>query len=1146
MRSEFGARLRLAGPVESVCDGQLEVFRWSLSVDAGDAADLAIEVGRSYVSDQALLATPAASLGSKVPAAPNVRKGDFGELVAMGIYSARMGAMVPYRKLLLKPVAGATVQGPDTVTVTITPGEDVDPVVVEAKYRTSGQPSHVLPAIQSSVGVLTEEYLVSAWAAGAELMLAHPDHLRHFAFTAAQHLGRLLDPGAALPPHRRHAVAVVGIDKLTKAKIEEYWTGAPPVSVLHVVVVENLDAVRDQIFDAAAKLTYADLTAGAADLLDVGSKAGVAGLISRDAPDRLASGLGPHPLSGVVEASLWYLADEDGVAKARADAVAKNSDPDVRGLAQLLTGALSGAVKTLSGRELEEFAKVAREVVDLRVEPEVLRQAALGLSLEDALTQAARHVAAALLHRLERHPATMTRAQGATGTNVQHVVENMRRFGKHAFWPSQAAAVQGGLFDAQQMSLAIQMPTSAGKTTLMQLVTAHTLDEDPSGVVAVLAPTKALIGQLYRDLKEGLPDDVEVRSSQGGLDYDTDLPSSAAVLSGPGVAILTPERFDLDWRRAVTEDGVDLDDIKLLVVDEAQHVNNGLRGATLEMVIAKALRRGIRVVLLASQFGDVTAIADWIGGAAVESGWRPAWLERHVYIRGLPAENPNRARTGYLWPEGADPVKVLDLKPSEKSKGAGCIRERRYEAAGLVARFEHEGLVVVFTDQKRYAAALLDAVMDALPQTQPTAAKLDELADRIEKLHPNEAAQLRSGFGLHHADVPRVVRQAIESAARIEGGLLRCIVCTPTLLEGVDFPTRTVIAVHPPRNAGRPDIARLRNLEGRAGRAGKFVSGRLVVQTSDHEQAHKWRRAMREKLPATETALTSALRVLATHLPQSLTTEAKDVLDAVTIEALAESAAVTGDLRAAVEKVLQRTFWSATSAPSMQDHAVDRASGYVALVAQQVPDPALRNAIYRSGLKLQGCLNLSGAIELKLDRIVELLRDPDTEDGDLDKVLHWLVHQCVTHLDELADLRDVPSRQLRDALSGWMTGRSEDDLLADHPEAWSAVKPRHLETLILWALTGAFEIVAALADDLRVRELAHQRLQPVRIRYGVPDAQLCDLVRAGFDRVDVARVAAELAQEPPAVDSWAQGPLVWAVGARLEREQAQKLATVPE
>ena len=78
-------------------------------------------------------------------------------------------------------------------------------------------------------------------------------------------------------------------------------------------------------------------------------------------------------------------------------------------------------------------------------------------------------------------------------------------------------------------------------------------------------------------------------------------------------------------------------------------MDNGPRGATLELLIAKALRRGIRVVLLASQFSNVAAIANWVNGDALESDWRPAWLERHVFIRGLP---------GHLGDDGPDGVPV--------------------------------------------------------------------------------------------------------------------------------------------------------------------------------------------------------------------------------------------------------------------------------------------------------------------------------------------------------------------------------------------------------------------------------------------------------------------------------------------------------
>jgi superfamily II DNA/RNA helicase len=1146
MTTEFGALLRAAGAPERACDGQLTVHRWTLSVALDNIPALAVAVGRAYVTEQARLAYPNARVGNRVPRDDNVRKGDFGEMVAMGIYSTRMGRTVPYSKLqMAKPVANATTQGPDTVCLTITQGEDVEAVVVEAKCRLVGRPSAVLGPIEQSSKVVTEQYLVEAWSAGVQLMLAHPDHARQFALSAAQHLGRLIDPDAPLPSHLRHAVAVVGEDRLPLSKIEERWPGAPPVTELHVVTVPDLDATRNRIFDAAAELAYSDLTGGASTLVAPGMKPGVSGLISRDMPTQLVDTAAAEPLRDILEASLWYLADEDGLGRARASMVASHEDPDVRGLAELLTGALGGAGRTLHGRPLADFAVAAREAVDLRTSPDRLKEVLAAATVDPAVRHAAQHVAAALIHRLDRHPQTMTEAKGATGAAVQHVVAQMRRFGRHAFWPSQAAAVRGGLLDPGQRSLAIKMPTSAGKTILVQLVAADTLDRHPDGVVAVLAPTRALVSQLYRDLRDGLPSDVAVRSSQGGLDYDTDLPSSGGVLDGPGVAVVTPERFDLDWRRAMTDDGgVELDDIKLLVVDEAQHIDNGTRGATLELLIAKALRRGIRVVLLASQFSDVQAIANWVNGEALESDWRPAWLERHVYIRGLPGTSATKARVGYLWPEGADPVEVFALKPSEKSKGEGWIRDRRHETTGLVDKWTSEGLVVVFTANKAYAQGLFDTIYQGTVQLGPPREALSELADSIEALHPAEAAALRNGFGLHHADVPRAVRQAIESAARREGGLLRCIVCTPTLLEGVDFPTRTVIAAYPPRTPyHQPDIARLRNLEGRAGRAGKFVSGRLVVMTSDHDQARQWRRAMRQALPPTETALTAALKEMQSRAPEHMTDDTKAIIDVITIEALAESAAVDGDLRKALEEALQRTFWSATSAPQVQATTVSAGTGYAARVALRVPDPDIRAAVYRSGLRLDGVLALRDAIAAELDTVVTVLRSDPPDQLAQDGLLYWLIDKCVANLEELESLRAVEPKQLTEALQAWVEGKSEDELARDHAEAWSALTARHIEVLLVWALTGSFELIAALAHDLPLREVAHRRLGPSRLRYGVPYAELCALVRDGAERVDVARLAEEYLAEQ-STSGFAFVPLNIGVEVRLQEEAMARAAAV--
>lgn len=1138
----FGARLRLALPPQSTCEGQLTVYRWNFEVPAEAWDSLAVAVGRAYVSDSMMLAYPQARVRDKVPLSGTTRRGDFGELVTMGIYSTRMAREVPFSKLqLAKPVADATVQGPDSLCVTVVQGEELEPVIVEAKWRADGTSSAVLGAIEKSVAGITEDYCAQGWASGVQLLHTHPDFKRVFAFTAAQHLGRLTDPDSHLPPHKRHAVAAVPEDRVTTRAIVERWGDAPPVSELHVVTIEGGQDTIDRIFNAAAQLTYGHLGHGIADLLAGDGKPGVSGFLSPDVASKASVRSPITPMHTVLESSLWYLADEDGIALARARVAVEELDPDVRGLAQLLTGALSGARRTLRGRPLQNFAESAGRVLDLADSSGALNEvlnATQGLSPD--VLEAAQHVAAALAHRLDRHPQTMTQAQGATGDVVAHVVAQMRRFGRHALWPSQADALRGGLLDPGQRSLAIKMPTSAGKTLLMQLVVADTMDRHPEGAVVVVAPTRALVGQLYQDLRKSLPSEVSVRSAHGGLDYDTALPSSGGAVEGHGVSVMTPERLDLDWRRAATgDDDVDLDDLRLLVVDEAQNMTGVGRGATLERLIAKALKRGVRVVLLASQFTDTKAIAQWVNGKALESTWRPAWLERFVYTRGQMGTKSTTARMGFLWSEGAEPNPIFELKPSSRSKGAGCIRKRPHEAAALVNTFGTDGLVIVFTEQKRYGPKLLEAIQAQTTHYGPPKRELAELADSIAPNHPLEAEALRNGFGLHHGDVHPDVRQAIESAARKSGGLLRCIVCTPTLLEGVDFPARTVIAAYPPlSDAGRPDVARLRNLEGRAGRAGRFTSGRLIVMTNDHDQARKWRRAMRLNLPPTETALTQALRELQARAPDQMLPANRKTIDAVTIEALAEAATVDGDLRRSLEHALERTFWFSTTPPgNSREDALARGAKYAASLGQMIPDSAMRAAMYRSGLELNGCLALRDMLALRLDTIVATLRQEPSDRDRNTQLLLQLVLACSSTVDELGGLRDVDFESLRHALELWIAGEDESRIILLHPETWDAVQPRYLESLLMWAVTGAIEIVAALAGDPDLRDLAHARLEPARLRYGIFDATLCPLIREGADRVHVARVANALLREPPLLVGLVPMPLLWGVERQLEAEQ---------
>lgn len=825
----LGAYFRALGSGPAMaCDGRVRVWTWRLAVERpGIIPALGLALAAAHVPSELRMRHPQADVAPHLAASGStVRKGDFGEFLTAALYSGRMGKIVPFEKLSTKPVGGATQQGTDVLTLTPVPGSAPDAVVVEVKTRpTISSPKANLDEIATSLGRVTDVYLESAWRTAVRVMESHPDHRQAYALPAAISLAKLDSPTEPGPDHTRNAVIVTGKASLTAVKVTKYWGSAPPVTDLHLIEVPDVVNVMNEVYDHAAKLTYGDVDHDVpAFLSGLGLQPGVNAMVSSTVPQETAALGWRGPMLGVIEVALWMLAGWDGMATARAaQLAARSTDLGAVGLAELLAGNTTRArsalepahpflpLVTSAGRlwartaTLSEFQQQARTLSDQ-----------LGDSEEAA---AVTYVASAIGYRYPRHPAIVIEAAGATGAHVQRVITRFQGLGRRALWPSQAEAVAGGLLDCGHPSLAIKMPTSAGKTLLIELAVADALDADASAVAAVVAPTRALVGQLAASLRRVLPA-AQVHSSHGGLDFDTEDLSGPGILDDPGVVVLTPERLDLEWRRATSGGGASITALRLLVIDEAHLLAATHRGPRLELLIARALRAGVRVILVSSQFPDTEVLATWLDGRSIESDWGPTWLHRQVYAR-----SADRTQ-GKLTDETGCTVSVLSLAP--RGTGDGCPPERREEAAALAELAHRDGLVVVFSDQRRYMDKLSEAVRKRFGQLPLSADPA--LVDRIEPLrniYPAHWAMLRAGVGVHHAQVPPTVRHVVEQCAR--KGLLRCVVCTPTLLEGVDFPTKTVICAYPPEAKGKPQVGRLRNLAGRAGRGGLFTSGSLIV-----------------------------------------------------------------------------------------------------------------------------------------------------------------------------------------------------------------------------------------------------------------------------------------------------------------------------
>jgi hypothetical protein len=71
-------------------------------------------------------------------------------------------------------------------------------------------------------------------------------------------------------------------------------------------------------------------------------------------------------------------------------------------------------------------------------------------------------------------------------------------------WPSQQQALAGNIFDEHRRAVLVELPTSAGKTLLAEFLMVQSRALRPTGTIAYLVPTRALVNQVTRDVRADL------------------------------------------------------------------------------------------------------------------------------------------------------------------------------------------------------------------------------------------------------------------------------------------------------------------------------------------------------------------------------------------------------------------------------------------------------------------------------------------------------------------------------------------------------------------------------------------------------------------------------------------------------------------
>jgi hypothetical protein len=366
--------------------------------------------------------------------------------------------------------------------------------------------------------------------------------------------------------------------------------------------------------------------------------------------------------------------------------------------------------------------------------------------------------------------------------------------------------------DTQWVS--VSAPTSSGKSFILQRAACDAIVSGEARRIVYIVPTRALVQEVELDFREKL-------KAIAPTPLITSVPRWPASDGNPPIVfVFTQERLHLllNDNPAFQPD--------MIIVDEAQKIGEGARGVLLEQVLDEVNRRSPNVrivfaspmaanpeVLLDSASGTVTRAA--VSSEQVAVNQNLLWVSQ---VSGKPT----------LWTmELCQPNDTIALgsitlpyKPSPDSKRLPFI-------AALLGQ---SGGSLVYVKGAAEAENVARLLADYFREGQSDDEELSALADLAQRTIHDEyalAETVKFGVAFHYGNMPLLIRSEIERLFR--SGKLRYLVCTSTLIEGVNLPARSIFVRGPRKGVGKPmnDID-FWNLAGRAGRQGKEFQGNII------------------------------------------------------------------------------------------------------------------------------------------------------------------------------------------------------------------------------------------------------------------------------------------------------------------------------
>ncbi len=396
--------------------------------------------------------------------------------------------------------------------------------------------------------------------------------------------------------------------------------------------------------------------------------------------------------------------------------------------------------------------------------------------------------------------------------------------------PSQREALSEKLLDVASNVTVLQMPTSAGKTLLAEFNIIVTKALRVDAKIVYIVPSRALVNQIYFDLKSDLePLDFIIEKTSSAIEIDPTEDSFLSSNEKIDILVSTPEKLDLLIRRKHPS----VEDVSMFILDEAHTIQNGERGAKLELLLA-ILRRekpNAKYMFLSPFIKNADSIiTEWLGGGnSIAIDWKPS-EKLMLGINTKITKTRNEIHVEVL-PSPYESIQPIEKTIIESPYSIESTGEKDKILEFSIKHFsEEEKTLLVLCYGKTTANARSEFIYNKVNDYNA-----NDDVKLVKKFIEDEVGRkttlskvIEKGIVTHHSGMSDETKLLVEHLIREKQ--IKFICATTTIAEGVNFPVSTVF--FDDYRKGRDnklDSNDFWNIAGRAGRTLVDNYGKIIL-----------------------------------------------------------------------------------------------------------------------------------------------------------------------------------------------------------------------------------------------------------------------------------------------------------------------------